>query len=90
MEIKESRTKSPEAELLLIRTTKGSPFWGTNRHRVHVTQGVGVLQAEEVLGWKGLSASLLACRLKAEITNSGWCGPLGKGGSYSPGRVRSF
>lgn len=68
MEIKESRQETPEAELLVVRTTKGSPFFGRNRHRVHVTQGVGVLRAEEVLGWKGLSASLLDCRLKVEIT----------------------
>lgn len=49
MEIKESRQRTPEAELLLVRTTKGL-FFDRNRHRVHVTQGVGVLWAEEVLG----------------------------------------
>lgn len=50
MEIKESRQRTPEAELLLVRTTKESPFFNRNRHRVHVTQGIGVLWAEEVLG----------------------------------------
>lgn len=48
MEIKESSQRTPETELLLVRTTKGSPFIGRNRHRVHMTQGVGDLRAEEV------------------------------------------